>query len=1413
MNEHTPDGADSTGESSGSGGTDPRRTRQLIESLVSAWQSDAELLGDEEGGSDLLASAGEAVEFAIGDEGRARALYTAAAAHPGADSRAFAGLRRFARQGDKLDPTELASWYQQELAAAATPSQALTAAIGFAQCSLRSGVSATSIAATLREAAPLLSRAPHDLAAAFRATLEDVLFAADEPADALRLKVSRWGDMRVLGEDVAEAHSAVGALAIAVASEVVGSDEAAILDWYEVAFELRPTLEAGRPLMRACFDAGDSAGAEAILGELSNHTDDTHTRSLLQYEVGMLRATRLDDRPGGLAALGEAMKGGDISPLAAASYLALARSSQGTVVADDYIDALGASLDFAASGVERADLLTQMAERFDCEQAMTETAIDLARDALDEAPDYVPALRLLGSLYGREGRWQEQVELTERQLEREQHPEERFRLHDQLAERYDRELQDPAGCERHLRAALEIRADLSIIRRSARLLSEQYRWQELFEHLRTSAHRVDVLRETAYLLERAGEIAESRLRDGELAIDIYRELLELDPQHPSAMSALGRLLSRHERWGELLALNERELAMTDDENARVGILCRSAEIARVHLGDVTATELYYQRALEEDPACSAALRGLGHILSSQSRWADVVDMTQREREAARSEQHRLRCLQMLGELHATRTGEREKAISCFEALAASETDAAEGALVWLERLFEADADHSERLRVLSLRQDLAVDPQSRSRLSFRMAELLEWHLYAIADAFDYYIEALGDDVAAAVALEALDRLWQHEDVTDDMRRTAVQCLRSLAGEREDEIRRAALLFLADRAHTLLGSGERIEMMRRVAAEWPEDVRASESCAVAALQAGDSAAAEELRAACSTGPVESLLAAWACVDRGMDATDILPAELDRLPTCASLLAREVGAVDDAFDGGAARDTYLRLGAGSLSLGELTQPDDTEAGLRLAAYAFRALGDDENLSATLEDLASRISPPVRAMRVWLELATDERFSREQRTRWLSEASALGCYETPARQELYDAMTLLGAWAELESALLSHLQEARPESERAARLSLRRGRCLEALNRREDAVDALRFSAIHAPADAAIALEKARLESVVDDLDAARATLEDCLNAGVDGDGRIDLLGRLADLHQMQGGVRQRALSALEDALVLSGREPEWCIRLASAHASFGQPQRCVELLESALPTPIEESDIRHWQLLAKTLATHLGDQERAEDILWTLFEDFPNRKITLTGLEEFYRKFQGARAFADRLGELLAEEALEVSAARAAELWRYIGELYFSVLERHIDAENAFIRARKLSAPTASLLLREAKAVGSQPGRMSDAAKLAVEALGLGQGEPEVWEDAAVQLEGFYDDLGEPGRLRVVRQLRRALGSEVSGDDGGMQREPSRGLEHETAWRLLGPHALDRATVGVLQGAVGLAEKVFADYAPS
>lgn len=1391
---------------------DTRMSGQLIEQLVQAWTRDASLVDHADGGGTVLALAAEASEFGLLDGERAQRLYGHSAEHDDADPRAFAGVRRLARLDGDVEA--LIAGYRNEARKAGTPDQALAAGVGLAQALLREGQSAAEAERLLRDLEPLVAQASPDVAAAWRSVLEDVLFAAGRPASALQLRVQRWSDLGALGEELADRYAASSALAIAAASEAVGAAESGIREWYEVVFELERSSTAARPLVRAAHDRGEPAAAEALISEMVEAEDDATVRSLYQYEQGLLRSRRLDDRAGGLGALSAALKGSDASPLVASTFLSEARTQQGFVGTDDFVDALGVGLGFAASGVERADYLTRLATRLDVDLGLTEQAVDYARDALTESPGHLPAFRLLGSIFARESRWADLADLGETQLQGDVSEAERLRLHERQADLYLNDLGDHVAAERHLRAALDLDCHLPVVRRLARVLAGQHRWEDLFDHLREAAARVRLERERAFLLERAADVAEARLRDPSLAIEVYRELLEVEPAHAAAISNLGRLLSQQRRWAELFELNERELELTpDDTRVRVGILCRSAEIARRQLSDMAAAESYYRRALDEDPTCGEALQGLGQVLTAHERWDELVAMTEREMAHAPTETDRRRCLQLLGELHATRTGDSSEAIRCFEELASGRTAERAHALVWLDRLYQATDSPQERLRVLASRHADADDPGSRARLAFRIGELLEWHLEVPREAFENYVEALADLTAAPVAIAALDRIWATPDITDDERVDGVRCVSELAARVKGPLRRQALLFLVERGAAHLSENELDAHWRSLASEWPTDVRAAEYCAVRALGKADARTAEGVRSTAPAGPVEIARTHWAAIDDGAPRLDLERVPVDAVPVLAGVLARDAGDVAAEFDGAIERDTFTRMAAGHITLGELRQPDGTEAGLRLSALAARLLDDNETLRLRWEELAAGLNDPVRQLRAWLDLASEDGFSDDDRREWLRHAASLDCFHPVLRAELYDRMQQIGDFEGLDGAIIVHLTQARPDARAAADLALRRGRSLEMQGKRPEAIDALRYAVEHAPGDSGIAIEKARLETLDDRLEDARASLQDCLDAGVQGADRIEVLRRLADLHQMNGGSRQHALACLEDAYVLSGNAKEWAVRLASVHAAFGHPERCVELLEEHLPEPPEVDDIRHWQLLARVYSESIEDAEAAAEILWMLFRAFPERRATLVGLQEFYKRNGGARALADGLGNLLAANEIKVDAPELAGLWKYVGELNLSVLERLPEAEEAFGRARALGDQSADAILRHAKAVARQPGRVREAVPLLVDALENGSGDAKLWEDAFAQLEDLFRDMQMHGRLRIARQVRATLGANVELLEEHVRRDPTREIQANSAWSLIGSNLLEQSDASVLLACAPLAERVFSRYAPT
>lgn len=1378
----------------------------LLELLVQSWARDAAMLqGDSEAGV-LLAHAAEAVEFGLADEERATALHTLGAAHSDADARAFAGRRRTLRRHDQQ--ADVGSVYEDELNAARSVPQRLVAGLGLAQWLLRKYPDGGRTLTLLDELRGLVKTGGPELESLWLAVQEDALLAADRPTDALTERSRRYDLLGALGDGVLDVAGAAMALQTAVLAETASSDPAVALAWYERSLEFEASEEAALPLLRDAWRRSDHIDVVNRLQPVIRDAEDADIRSRWLYTLAMTRAYRREDSAGALQNLQEGMKGGGSATVAAHAFIDLAIRSHGRVVPDDYVDALGNALEFSVDPSERADLLTQMAERFDGDLDLTDAAVEFAHEALVEVSDYRPAIQLLGRIYTRQGAWAQLAKLTESELKQVNDADDRLRLHERLADLYLSDLRDAGAAERHLRAALQIRAHLPSVRRLARVLAEQHRWEDLYEHLMQCAPRVGQSRDRIYLLGQAGDVAESRLRDPDRAIDAYRMMLQISPEHGTAITSLARLLSLTERWSELLELNERELALVPREIAtRVAILCRSAEVARRHLGDLSGAEDFYRRALDEDSACDEALRGYGSLLRMQERWLELAEMTERELNVAATTGHRERCLSLLGELYARRLNQIDRAITCYRSLADGTGLRRAESLLWLTRLYAATGRDEALLHVLGERAASVASPQARARIAFRRAEILEWRLRRMPEAFDAYIDGLQDEQCLAAATTAIDRLWNHHELDAHARRRAIETMSQLAENAIPAHRRMLMDMLiahGDPAATTT----RADVLERYLDEWPDALAVGERRAIRLLQDHRPDEAEEVRDACAAGPVELVRGRWAALERGELIQPLGDLTSAWLPETTRFLDRDSGAVTRSFEGAHEREIFARIGRRQVGVRDLLTADGSETAIRLSILASRASNDPPRVFSRWQLLARSLENPLRALRAWLDLCVEEDVNDTQRREWLREAAELGCYDSVLREELYRAFASAGDLEGLQAALQQHLREAPPHPSVAAALSLRRGRCLEALGRQEEAIAALRVAAINAPADTAVALEKSRLETVADRLDDARSTLDDCLDAGAELPGRLEILGRLADLQQMHGGDKARALSALEDAFQLAGGSKDWGIRLANAHASFGQPARCAQLLQHVLPTPVREDDIRHWQLLARVYAQGLDRRSDAESILWMLFESFPDRRGALTGLEEHYRKQGGARIFVEKLGEWLLRNPDKPSPQRLRELWIYVGELHFLVLSQWREAEQAYAQARRAGDDSALILLREGRALARQTGREREASIRLVQALDRAEGEARVWQDASAELDTCYAGMRDTGRLRVIRQIESAFGREVELLDDNIRRDPTRDLDSSSAWELLGARLSDAAAREVATAHAPLAERVLA-----
>jgi tetratricopeptide (TPR) repeat protein len=962
----------------------------------------------------------------------------------------------------------------------------------------------------------------------------------------------------------------------------------------------------------------------------------------------------------------------------------------------------------------------------------TARAVALCGSILDEAPDDTSALGLLASLYAKEGRTEDLLDLRRRELSLKPSVDRRLEIRLDIV-RVLGEL--GAAVEERVAALLDNLADhpgheASIETLSA-LLEEQGRHAELLGIVTKQAERVQELgdaRRGAALWARAGQLAEDPVSDVDRALEAYRRSVDLEPSLP-VLDALARIHTARGQHAVAVKWLEQRLSRTgrspDDVGAHRDTVLRLAQAQHAAGQEERARDSLVQ-ALREDPAAGKLRELLASLYRESEDWQLLAPLLAEGVEYAPDAEAKVDLLRQAAQVHRRRLGDVESAIPLLEgAVQLAPQDRA-------VRLALADAlrvgKRYEEARGLL---NALLEEFGRRRTPERAA--VHFHLARIARAMGELDEALSQ-LESASSIERSDaRILQllgtvaREKGDLDRAERAYRALllivrRQQASEDEEDLVAASEIMYdlyriavdqgqSDRANDLLDSAFetaaennfealRLERALRVAGQTDHVLRVLET---RLGRIDDPAAATEILCAradlfAQTGRLDEAL------DSLLEALERTPAS-PKLSASAYELAAQAGAVDryvKKLSDAAERAEEPRT-ASTLWL-KLGQTAETDLGDREAAAGFyeRALATGVRVhraySALLAVLPEEATERrAAAMKQFADAPEDPEGSRELRTEVLYAVAA---------DELASAETCSEGAAHLEEALgremrtelaLQLLRAAAtlvPRNERVVRLFERVAReagepvaLLEALQLSadleatpvavvEDAIDLAR----RLGSEAAIGRLLERLVSLA----RASGTLASYAWA----------LHELARRRQAEGEARG-ALELLREAADLSEGAEAYELKLQVAGLAAGplnEQELASALYEDLLRA--QPTDARVWKPLLEVYRA-LGDRDRLEACISATIEAVydPAERNTLR-MERGRILLEDAERVAEAeavLREVLEDEPAHVQASLVlAELFERQGrtEELNDLLGRQLDAA----RARGDAGAVVSLSLR-------------------------------------------------------------------------------------------------------------------------
>jgi tetratricopeptide (TPR) repeat protein len=605
--------------------------------------------------------------------------------------------------------------------------------------------------------------------------LVDVLRARERSADdkdarrALLVRIAT-----TLADKLADVPEAI--LAYRTVVDDFGADRASLSslsNLYELADRWQDLADALEADLALADGPGDKLAILARLGEVRQRRLKDISGSLEAYRQALVLEP---SHPGCRAAL-EAMLQDPAAQREAASLLRPLYEADG--LHQKLLTVLDIEIEAADSTSDKLSTIAQAAQVAEGPLGAAEVALGYAARGLRESvaePELPRWIERVERLAEATGKYAQLVELLRASVGEILDGELQLEVTLRIAEVARTRLGDPALAKEFYVKALDLRAD----ERRALIALES-----LYEETGENAALLDIVKRRAdaaesdqerrQLLFKQASLCDEKLGDLRAAIGVYEQILDL-ALDPAAIAALERLYVRSERWEDLVALYERQIAAAGASNEHKAALHHAlGSTLEQRMHEVERSFDEYAAALAIDPKHPQTVASLEALMGTRDHaaraaemlepvylarldWRRVMKTLEARLDASQDPDERRQLLRRLSKMHEEQEENYGAALEMTAKLLAEDlTD--EGTWAELERLARV-ANAEARLAEIFAGELAKInsDEPVTARLSRRTGELFEAQK-DVDRALVFYRRAYAfDPEASDGTFEAIDRL-------------------------------------------------------------------------------------------------------------------------------------------------------------------------------------------------------------------------------------------------------------------------------------------------------------------------------------------------------------------------------------------------------------------------------------------------------------------------------------------------------------------------------------------------------------------------------------------------------------------------------------------------------------------------------
>jgi golgin subfamily B member 1 len=466
---------------------------------------------------------------------------------------------------------------------------------------------------------------------------------------------------------------------------------------------------------------------------------------------------------------------GDNEPMAAAHVLApLYEQLAEWELLVDIFEVMVVHTEDPVARIERLHQVAAIQER---QLGEFDKAFDAYARALDIDPQHDETVEQLHRVAETTQDWERFAALLADQAAKVLDPLTKVAFLQRLAVIKEARLGDVEAAIGHYLAILEIdQENPDAIAALDRIFTHLERWSDLVDNLRRQITITGDERDVIGLYFRMGQIYQMNMGDAAHAIEAYREILNIDPNHSPTQESLELILAEGEhqatiaeilepiyysaeRWESLVRLGTVKLEHTEDTVERLAIIQNVAEICERRLGDAEEAHIWWLRAYIDDPLNEQVAFELERLAEITQAWNHVVDIgDQILEENNPAPEVRLAVLLRSARILDQKIVDAGRAIGAYRAVLELDAEHA-GALAALDRIYTAHGMAQDLAEILQRRIRITNDGEELVALEVRLAQVYETQLGNHNEAIAAYNRALDNDPRNVTALERLEALY------------------------------------------------------------------------------------------------------------------------------------------------------------------------------------------------------------------------------------------------------------------------------------------------------------------------------------------------------------------------------------------------------------------------------------------------------------------------------------------------------------------------------------------------------------------------------------------------------------------------------------------------------------------------------